>query len=141
MAHLKIRIYKDVFTIKDLQDVELLLGLEELKVQRDVVALLHTDHPRAHLLVGVVFWEAWTQDHARGVEQHLVVRASHWKERKSQTLRSKGTIVRRIGIAHWFPWSGFTSPINPPYCCNLLGHMWAELKIVIKQSNRRPDSF
>lgn len=68
------------FTIKDLQDVELLLGLEELKVQRDVVALLDADQPRAHLLVGVVFWEAWTQDHASGVKQDLVVRASHCKQ-------------------------------------------------------------
>lgn len=71
-----------MFTIKDLQDVELLLGLEELKVQGDVVALLHTDHPGAHLLVGVVFRETWTQDHARGVEKHLVVGASHWKRSK-----------------------------------------------------------
>lgn len=68
------------FTIKDLQDVELLLGLEELKVQRDIVALLYADQPRAHLLVGVVFREAWTQDHAGGVKQDLVVGASHWKQ-------------------------------------------------------------
>lgn len=69
-----------MFTVKDLQDVELLLGLKELEVQRDVVALLYADHPRAYLLVGVIFREARTQDHAGGVEQHLVVGASHWKE-------------------------------------------------------------
>lgn len=77
-------VHASTFTVKDLQDVELLLGLEELEVQGDVVALLHTDHPRAHLLVGVVFREAWTQDHAGGVEQHLVVRATHWEKRKKK---------------------------------------------------------
>lgn len=41
-------------TIKYFQDVKLLLSLEKLKVQRDVVTLLHVDQPGAHLEVGVV---------------------------------------------------------------------------------------
>lgn len=101
-------------TIKDLQDVKLLLCLEQLKVQGDVVALLHTDHPRAHLLVGVVFREAWTQDHARGVEQHLVIGASHWKESKVEPVRSRRTIAyQRVEICR----HRSALQTSPPCCC------------------------
>lgn len=109
-----------MFTIKDLQDVELLFGLEELKVQGDVVALLHTDHPGAHLLVGVVFWKTWTQDHAHGVEKHLVVRASHWKRSKFCSVKSKGTIIRRIALFQWRIGHSLALQMtnNPPCCCD-----------------------
>lgn len=52
-------------TVEYFQDVKLLLSLEQFKVQRDVVALLHVDEPGAHLEVGVVVRVAWTQNHPR----------------------------------------------------------------------------
>lgn len=55
MGHKKHSVAQDArsATVKDFQDVKLPLGLEELEVKGDVVALLHADAPGAHLQVGV----------------------------------------------------------------------------------------
>jgi len=62
------------FTIKNLQFVKLLLALEHFHINGDGEGRLHSDDPRAGLGVGVVFWEARTQDHTRGGRSLLICR-------------------------------------------------------------------